>query len=86
MTCRTQTSKDKSYMVYIMEETPFTKYYYIKNICLDPLNITEELLYFFCLKYATGSAQSHLEYIVPEFTKFSNNFLRSQLLGKIFID
>ena len=69
-------------MVYIMEETPFTKYYYIKNICLDPLNITKELLYFFCLKYATGSAQSHLEYIVPEFTKFSNHSCKVVNFGK----
>ena len=47
----------------MLGETPFTKYQYIFNTCLEPLDITEELIY--CsLKYIIRSVQSHWGYII----------------------
>ena len=36
----------------------FTKYQHIVDICIEPLNITEDLTHF-GMKYVTGSTQSH---------------------------
>ena len=61
-------------------ETSLYKYQYIISIRLDPLDITEYLIYFI-LKYVTGSANYDRDHIVPELPKFSNNSCQIVTLG-----
>ena len=54
-----------------MVEFTFNKYYYVVNIRFDPIDITDEIISF-SLKYVTGIAQSHWDYIATELPIFSN--------------
>ena len=65
----------------MLGKTTFKNYYYIINIRLDPLNITEDLIYF-SLKYVTIFVQSHWDPIIPEFINRSNNSCKVATLGK----
>ena len=72
MPCSTQHIKYIHWLVYILEEIPFTKYLYIINMRHDPLDSINDLIYL-SLIYVIGREFTEIGYVPKSRVIFKKN-------------